>query len=51
MCFLMPVKVMWNRSARTVTDASARINCSSTPRRAGSDSAANEASNRAFLEY
>jgi hypothetical protein len=35
------------RSARFVTVASARINCYSTPPRTGSDSAANETSQRA----
>ena len=43
-CFFMPVRVMWNLSARSVIEASARPSCSSTPRRVASDSAANEAS-------
>src|SRR5690242_16194580 len=45
-CFFMPVSVMWNLSARSVIDASARPSCSSTPRRVASESAANEASSR-----
>jgi hypothetical protein len=32
-CFFMPVSVMWNFSARSVIEASARPSCSRTPRR------------------
>src|SRR5437016_8993438 len=45
-CFFMPVRVIWNFPARSVIEASARLSCSSTPRRVASDSAANEASRR-----
>ena len=40
-CFFMPVRVMWNLSARSVIEASARPGCSRTPRRVASESAAN----------
>ena len=43
-CFFMPVRVMWNLSASSVIEASARPSCSRTPRRVASESAANEAS-------
>src|ERR1700691_1397791 len=48
-CFFMPVRVIWNFPARSVIEASARLSCSSTPRRVASDSAANEASRRVSL--
>ena len=41
-CFFMPVRVMWNLSARSVIEASARPSCSRTPRRVTSESAENE---------
>jgi hypothetical protein len=37
---------MWNFSARSVIEASARPSCSRTPRRVASESAANEVSSR-----
>jgi hypothetical protein len=48
-CFFMPVRVMWNFSARAVIEASAAPSCSRTPRRVASESTANEASKRARL--
>ncbi len=40
---------MWNFSARSVIEASARPSCSRTPRRVASESAANEASKRVWV--
>ena len=44
----MPVGVIWNFSARSVIEASARPSCSRTPRRVASESAAKEALRRAL---
>ena len=49
-CFFMPVSVMWNFSARSEIEASARPSCSRIPRRVVSESAPNEASKRS-AEY
>src|SRR5262245_20170107 len=48
-CFFMPVRVMWNFSARSVIEASERPSCSRTPRRVASESAPNESSRRARI--
>src|SRR5262245_28748026 len=45
----MPVSVMWNFSARSVIEASARPSCSRTPRRVASESAANDVSSRVVM--
>src|SRR5688572_25716690 len=48
-CFFMPVRVMWNSSARSVIEASARPSRSRTPRRVASESAPNEALSRPLI--
>jgi hypothetical protein len=47
--FFMPVRVMWNLSARSVIEASERPRRSRTPRRVASERAVKEASSRASL--